>query len=77
MVYKLSSLTAVLGINRNILECKYTCLRDCIQDGKVLIETYWNVNVSNSKNKVCSDRVLIETYWNVNKRLLTTQTEQL
>ena len=34
-----------LCINRNILECKYSRQRPLIPAEKVLIETYWNVNV--------------------------------
>ena len=34
---------------------------------RVLIETYWNVNLSRSRSGIHSLCVLIETYWNVNK----------
>ena len=34
--------------------------------GKVLIETYWNVNQAGVNNIQDMDYVLIETYWNVN-----------
>ena len=33
---------------------------------KVLIETYWNVNMRSQKKDRDVFRVLIETYWNVN-----------
>ena len=33
-------------INRNILECKYFCRRRQTKFTSVLIETYWNVNVT-------------------------------
>ena len=35
---------SILGINRNILECKYVCWKSCAYVARVLIETYWNVN---------------------------------
>ena len=33
----------------------------------VLIETYWNVNLSSARDSVVPLSVLIETYWNVNQ----------
>ena len=33
-----------LGINRNILECKYYQTTVATNNAWVLIETYWNVN---------------------------------
>ena len=54
------------SINRNILECKlkYFC---CIPEGAdVLIETYWNVNLTVNSLRLAFATVLIETYWNVN-----------
>ena len=33
----------------------------------VLIETYWNVNASNTFTLSDTTKVLIETYWNVNR----------
>ena len=34
------------GINRNILECKFISMNCCLVYNAVLIETYWNVNIS-------------------------------
>ena len=33
---------------------------------RVLIETYWNVNILGGKARMSFGDVLIETYWNVN-----------
>ena len=33
---------------------------------RVLIETYWNVNVIKTGTQMRLQHVLIETYWNVN-----------
>ena len=58
------------SINRNILECKFECILDDSQAmGRVLIETYWNVNNEMLKNNGITRDVLIETYWNVNDRI--------
>ena len=54
------------GINRNILECKFRSFDFQSWLFTVLIETYWNVNVTTSRLRVITGRVLIETYWNVN-----------
>ena len=35
---------------------------------RVLIETYWNVNLRQPKTSACVSFVLIETYWNVNEK---------
>ena len=55
-----------MGINRNIVECKYTIRRGVKRWQTVLIETLWNVNLFRwhiGKNLTV---VLIETLWNVN-----------
>ena len=55
-----------MGINRNIVECKYRYIYSLHRWSCVLIETLWNVNyLSYSKCRNVS-RVLIETLWNVN-----------
>ena len=53
-------------LNRNILECKLQTRNN--DDGRlrVLIETYWNVNIILSLHYLKQYEVLIETYWNVN-----------
>ena len=33
----------------------------------VLIDTWWNVNMSGSGNELKTDLVLIDTWWNVNE----------
>ena len=56
-----------MGINRNIVECKYS-FPDCpLVPLLVLIETLWNVNQLEEKTDVPKRSVLIETLWNVNK----------
>ena len=35
---------------------------------KVLIETYWNVNIYEFEKYYVAITVLIETYWNVNRK---------
>ena len=57
---------AVISLNRNILECKYPRAGGGGGGAAVLIETYWNVNISGSGLAVPCVIVLIETYWNVN-----------
>ena len=54
------------GINRNILECKSPSYLFSFRCKKVLIETYWNVNMSKQNGLIPGKDVLIETYWNVN-----------
>ena len=53
------------GINRNILECKGRCSAFSQEIEKVLIETYWNVKLSDKQIEEQLQDVLIETYWNV------------
>ena len=55
----------VLGINRNILECKDRIIRKCSDGNMVLIETYWNVKKVTARVVETGLKVLIETYWNV------------
>ena len=42
------------------------CLAFNIADGKVLIDTWWNVNIPSSSSLKVFARVLIDTWWNVN-----------
>ena len=58
----------MLCINRNILECKFFSASHTINCILVLIETYWNVNISILTPDSTASAVLIETYWNVNVR---------
>ena len=59
-----------MGINRNIVECKYVQNAQGQPFSLVLIETLWNVNIFpwflSSKQNI----VLIETLWNVNEDTL-------
>ena len=59
-----------MGINRNIVECKWKLAASVGRSIQVLIETLWNVNsvVSITENTLPS--VLIETLWNVNEEFL-------
>ena len=56
----------MVGLNRNILECKCRASVYRSRLPVVLIETYWNVNQKTLFANVISSVVLIETYWNVN-----------
>ena len=66
MFQDMLSFLLFLRINRNILECKSRRSRKLFRQSRVLIETYWNVNVENNYERPETCRVLIETYWNVN-----------
>ncbi|SCH66422.1 Uncharacterised protein [uncultured Blautia sp.] len=55
-------------INRNIVECKVFPVNDTVFFAVVLIETLWNVKISQKKAETVLYKVLIETLWNV-KRL--------
>ena len=54
------------GINRNIVECKYTCSETTNMPYWELIETLWNVNLLAVPMFILSGIELIETLWNVN-----------
>ena len=58
-----------MGINRNIVECKYVRILDEEMKRLVLIETLWNVNKQALNNIETVFPVLIETLWNVNQGL--------
>ena len=47
---------------------------DLIAEQLVLIDTWWNVNISPQVKLVDADTVLIDTWWNVNMRLLRSPT---
>ena len=55
-----------MGINRNIVECKFRCHITSLNPFAVLIETLWNVNPANTRPSSILVSVLIETLWNVN-----------
>ena len=57
---------SLVGLNRNILECKYWIGFTEYFAISVLIETYWNVNARIKTGQNRRENVLIETYWNVN-----------
>ena len=56
-----------MSINRNIVECKYSCYRTGYFSQIVLIETLWNVNKIPKREAEQKSEVLIETLWNVNE----------
>ena len=56
-------------INRDILECKFASLRPAPIPLVILIETYWNVNITDEIREEIESSILIETYWNVNVNL--------
>ena len=37
-----------------------------MKSNQVLIDTWWNVNMSDNKENLWGDKVLIDTWWNVN-----------
>ena len=55
------------GFNRYMVECELTCRMSIFADNKVLIDTWWNVNLSPYKFQQTNSIVLIDTWWNVNK----------
>ena len=55
-----------MGINRNIVECKYYEYVKKLTTDVVLIETLWNVNMLRQMRQRQAIIVLIETLWNVN-----------
>ena len=66
------------GINRNIVECKFTDNYNSYSRSDELIETLWNVNTTIMNEFIKKVSELIETLWNVNEssrshRLQSTQ----
>ena len=56
----------IIGINRNIVECKASLyISFSYTSIPVLIETLWNVKMSFAALLLVSALVLIETLWNV------------
>ena len=62
---RLSNKTICLRINRNIVECKVTCIKQRFLQIVVLIETLWNVKILHWYRSSNIQTVLIETLWNV------------
>ena len=60
----------VVGINRNIVECKYKRQGESTGYSRELIETLWNVNTESAPQINSYSSELIETLWNVNPDLL-------
>ena len=49
-----------------MVECEYAKIFDELKAVRVLIDTWWNVNVGNVANLTIMNGVLIDTWWNVN-----------
>ena len=64
------------GFNRNILGCKVCIEYCCFCLYYDLIETYWDVKISQLVASVISASDLIETYWDVKKGELSQQSGQ-
>ena len=50
-----------------MVECESTKASQVAKDTSVLIDTWWNVNVSRSNLPRKKASVLIDTWWNVNE----------
>ena len=55
-----------VGFNLNLLECKSVYQTSFATPSRVLISTYWNVNLESHAEVIGKIEVLISTYWNVN-----------
>ena len=49
-----------------MVECESEAFTVYIQNHRVLIDTWWNVNLTRSSKKKDGNSVLIDTWWNVN-----------
>ena len=58
-----------MGFNRYMVECKYGNSSSDKNNSSVLIDTWWNVNISDDLIRYFFLTVLIDTWWNVNKRV--------
>ena len=56
------------GFNRYMVECEWLSTVSVCDKTMVLIDTWWNVNHSNSYRHYAEACVLIDTWWNVNKK---------
>ncbi len=52
--------------NRYMVECEYVDGNTNKSSVAVLIDTWWNVNLTNKLDSLKLSRVLIDTWWNVN-----------
>ena len=59
-------LYAEKSFNLNLLECKFFYCNEVREPSRVLISTYWNVNINCILSVNSLFIVLISTYWNVN-----------
>ena len=55
-----------MGFNRYMVECESYTKADLEYTGEVLIDTWWNVNTTETRRATPGDAVLIDTWWNVN-----------
>ena len=49
-----------------MVECESYTKADLEYTGEVLIDTWWNVNTTETRRATPGDAVLIDTWWNVN-----------
>ena len=54
--------------NRYMVECELHFKYQLWDGTKVLIDTWWNVNVNYANETLYTDTVLIDTWWNVNQK---------
>ena len=59
--------------NRYMVECEYNAVTDTFEETQVLIDTWWNVNLTKSDWRYMMHDVLIDTWWNVNQAPLCLQ----
>ena len=59
------------GFNRYMVECEYVHKKESDEMRKVLIDTWWNVNVKPAYSPCANAPVLIDTWWNVNNIFLS------
>ena len=60
---------AISGFNRYMVECEFAFISHCKRFFRVLIDTWWNVNLTFKAKYMANTTVLIDTWWNVNKIL--------
>ena len=60
----------VIGINRYIVGCKFVYPYSLVSNFMELIDTQWDVNVSEFKKVNITGKELIDTQWDVNKGTL-------
>ena len=62
------------SFNRYMVECELVYRKSTFSDNKVLIDTWWNVNLRVVQMTCSPNPVLIDTWWNVNLCLRNTKT---